>query len=392
MALFTGLLALGCDGVGKDGSLHAVASGGEETEPELWRLSEAPILEIGVREGAEEYQFFRVGGSLRLPDGRIVVANTGARELRVFGADGGFLKTVGRDGEGPGEFRWPSRIRLLGADTLLVWDQSLQRVSLFDGEGRFLSMIPLRPTPGNLFPGDEWLMGKNWIDSPLAPRDREPVRVAVENLPPVDSVATLRYVKVTNDGWLWVSSVRPPSDSAILWRIHDLTGRQVAQATTPPRFQPHEIGPDYVLGRYLDPVDVNLVRLYALERPEGRPPGGEGFFPSAALGPESGPAASDRSPKPVSEEVMANMRAVIKNLASLEEIHYSKEMTYTPDLDALGLKLRGEAAEVLEIGIPFAGTEGWMLTMTHRPSGRMCAMVYGYFVPMGWSAGQILCP
>ena len=392
LAVLLGLLPLACGGVGEDDSLREAVSGREEAVAEVWRLSEAPVLEIGVREGAEEYQFFRVGGSVRLPDGRIVVANTGARELRVFGPDGTFRKTVGRDGEGPGEFRWPSRVRSLGPDTLLVWDQSLQRISLFDGEGRFLSMIPLRPSPGNLFPGDEWLMGRNWIDSPLAPRDRDPVRAAVEALPPVDSVATLRYVKVTNDGWLWVSSVRPPADSAISWQIYDLTGRRVAEARTPPRFQPHDIGPDYVLGRYLDPVDVNLVRLYALERPGGSGGRQAGFTPSLAMEPGPGGEPSGQTPEAVSEEVMANMRSVIKNLASREEIHYSKEMTYTSDLDALELNLRGEAAEVLEIGIPFAGTEGWMLTMTHRPSGRMCAMVYGYFVPMGWSAGQILCP
>jgi hypothetical protein len=67
-------------------------------------------------------------------------------------------------------------------------------------------------------------------------------------------------------------------------------------------------------------------------------------------------------------------------------------MTYTTDLDALDVTLRGEAEKSLEIGIPFAGTEGWMVTMRHRPSGRMCAMVYGYFVPMGWMAGQVICP
>ncbi|MGW8266987.1 MAG: hypothetical protein ACWGSQ_11495, partial [Longimicrobiales bacterium] len=139
-------------------------------------------------------------------------------------------------------------------------------MSFFDLDGRFLSMGSLRPASANLFPGDEWLLGRNWIDSPVAPRDRGAIRRAVEALPPVDSVATLRYVKVTDEGWLWVSSVRPPSDSAIGWRVFDLEGRRVAEVRTPPRFQPHEMGPDYVLGRYLDPVDVNLVRLYALEK------------------------------------------------------------------------------------------------------------------------------
>lgn len=383
----------GGPGGGAGGRPASGASPGEgPAAPEVWRLSDAPILEIGVREGEEAYQLFRVGGSVRLTDGRIVVANTGSRELRVFGPDGVFQATIGRDGEGPGEFRWPSRIRMLGPDTILVWDQSLQLVSLFGLDGHFLAMAPLRPTSENLFPGDEWLMVRNWIDSPVAPRDRGPIRQGVEALPPVDSVATLRYVKVTKEGWLWVSSTRPPADSAIDWRVYDLSGHQVAEVRTPPRFQPHEIGPDYVLGRYLDPLDVNLVRLYALDRGSSgiRPP--DGFHPSVDMGGFSGAVDAGQTPEPVSEEVLANMRSILKNLASREEIHYSREMTYTTDLDALEVTLRGEAAETLEIGIPFAGTEGWMVTMRHRPTGRMCAMVYGYFVPMGWMAGQVICP
>jgi hypothetical protein len=116
------------------------------------------------------------------------------------------------------------------------------------------------------------------------------------------------------------------------------------------------------------------------------------FHTSLDLNGTEGERASARSANPVPEEVLANMRSIIKNLATLEEIHYSTEMTYTTDLDALDVTLRGEAAEALEVGIPFAGTEGWLVTMTHIPSGRMCAMVYGYFVPMGWLPGQVICP
>ena len=47
---------------------------------------------------------------------------------------------------------------------------------------------------------------------------------------------------------------------------------QDGKILTPPRFQPHEIGPDYVLGRFQDEMDINYVRLYSLNKPEGAPP------------------------------------------------------------------------------------------------------------------------
>ncbi|MGW8266986.1 MAG: hypothetical protein ACWGSQ_11490 [Longimicrobiales bacterium] len=84
VAFLIALLPGACDGARERGPEGGGSAVGDEGTPETWRLSEAPILEIGVREGEEAYQFFRVGGSVRLADGRIVVANTGARELRVF--------------------------------------------------------------------------------------------------------------------------------------------------------------------------------------------------------------------------------------------------------------------------------------------------------------------
>jgi len=36
----------------------------------------------------------------------------------------------------------------------------------------------------------------------------------------------------------------------------------------PPRFQPLDIGPDYILGLWRDADDVEQVRLYGLVKPE----------------------------------------------------------------------------------------------------------------------------
>lgn len=107
-----------------------------------WELSAAPLLEIGVAEGDSLYQFFIVSGVHRLTDGRIVVANYGSRELRFYDSAGRFLTAVGREGEGPGEFRSLSRIDFLG-DTLFVSDDGTYRVSVFTAEGAFVRAVHL---------------------------------------------------------------------------------------------------------------------------------------------------------------------------------------------------------------------------------------------------------
>jgi hypothetical protein len=73
-------------------------------EGEGWRSSPEPLVDVGLAEGDAAYQFGRVAGALRLDDGRIVVADGQANELRWFDAAGRHLKTAGRKGGGPGEF------------------------------------------------------------------------------------------------------------------------------------------------------------------------------------------------------------------------------------------------------------------------------------------------
>lgn len=102
----------------------------------VWSLGEAEVA-IGVVEGEPAYQLYGVGGGTRLADGTIVLLNAGTSELRFFDANGVHLRSAGGDGEGPGEFRGATAVAPVSGDSLLVWDQRLQRISLFDAAGEF---------------------------------------------------------------------------------------------------------------------------------------------------------------------------------------------------------------------------------------------------------------
>jgi hypothetical protein len=120
------------------GIMIAENAQGAATAAATWSLADTASLSIGVLEGDSAHQLFRVGGAARLGDGRIAILNSGSRELRFFGPDGRHLRSVGRDGEGPGEFRRPLPLVHLAGDSLLVWDERLQRFSVFDDEGTFI--------------------------------------------------------------------------------------------------------------------------------------------------------------------------------------------------------------------------------------------------------------
>ncbi|MDT8437320.1 MAG: hypothetical protein RRA92_11275 [Gemmatimonadota bacterium] len=158
-ALLTLLLASGCSRdsgreAGRRGELCLDSAGVEILENGFpkwpatggWRLSAAPALDIGLAAGPPEAQFYRVESAGRFPDGRVFVADGGGQDIRIFGADGGFLYAFGSEGDGPGEFRFLRRVALGSADTLWTWDHRLQRLSSFAADGTFLRSVRLGPT------------------------------------------------------------------------------------------------------------------------------------------------------------------------------------------------------------------------------------------------------
>lgn len=104
-------------------------------EGEGWSLAAEPALVIGAVEGAAPYLLSGVRDAIRLSDGRIVIANGGSRELRIYDAEGRYLDAYGREGSGPGEFNNLTSLHLLPGDSLAAWDGILRRLTIFAPDG-----------------------------------------------------------------------------------------------------------------------------------------------------------------------------------------------------------------------------------------------------------------
>jgi len=100
------------------------------------------------------FYLFRVNGIARLSDGRLVVANAGTHALLWFGRSGRVVRSVGRQGDGPGEFHTMIWVSTCGPDNVAVG--SHDKVSLFDSAGTFLSSRRQNPRPGD---GGLWARG-----------------------------------------------------------------------------------------------------------------------------------------------------------------------------------------------------------------------------------------
>lgn len=101
-------------------------------------VQEEVAVAIGSVDGQPAYQFWRIGSAVQTPEGDIVVADAGSREIRVFDGEGTYRSTLGRQGRGPGEFEGEPVIRLMAPDTIVAWDPQLRRMTWFRVGGALL--------------------------------------------------------------------------------------------------------------------------------------------------------------------------------------------------------------------------------------------------------------
>jgi hypothetical protein len=143
--------------------------------------------------GDANYEFNFAGTAWRLADGRIVVANERV-ELRFFDSQGRYLKTVGRRGQGPGEYQQLSLWRVPG-DSLRIYDTPTSRVDVRASDGSLARTFSI-PRATNL----AWLPDGGAIYAPFSMPDLRSGGVKQDSLVfrrlrpdgrPGDSVAVL---------------------------------------------------------------------------------------------------------------------------------------------------------------------------------------------------------
>ena len=104
-------------------------------EGQGWTVTED--LRIGAVDDPGPYQLGRVR-ALDVDDyGRIWALDAQANEIRVFARDGHHVRTVGREGGGPGEFTGPAHMEFGPDGRLWVPDPQNNRVSVIDTTGAF---------------------------------------------------------------------------------------------------------------------------------------------------------------------------------------------------------------------------------------------------------------
>jgi hypothetical protein len=112
-------------------------------------IYDKPVLEL--REdltisgsGEDEKQMFQSIHTLDIDmEGNIYILDEQAANIKVFDQNGKFLKTMGRKGQGPGEFGLPISLAITPDQHILVNEMGQRKLLFLDREGHFLKQISI---------------------------------------------------------------------------------------------------------------------------------------------------------------------------------------------------------------------------------------------------------
>ena len=98
-------------------------------------------LSIGEVEGDENYMFGRGIAFNTDDEGNFYVSDYDTHRILKYDSEGKYLLAIGREGQGPGEFRSLSVARFDKDNNFYITDAPNRRISFFDKEGKYLRQI-----------------------------------------------------------------------------------------------------------------------------------------------------------------------------------------------------------------------------------------------------------
>lgn len=121
-------------GSNSDGPLVPIC---QAIDPPKFRLGSIDGDGLGAFDGVSDATFTASGG--------IAVLSRYSGQVILFESDGAYSGTLGRRGEGPGEFADPIEVSPVDGDSIAVWDWRLGRITVFPLESGVPRIVRLDP-------------------------------------------------------------------------------------------------------------------------------------------------------------------------------------------------------------------------------------------------------
>ena len=148
------------------------------TDPDMEALAQrlraaVPIDTIGALEGPRHYMLGEIVDAGLNSRGELFVLDSEHRELFVYTSTGDYIMTIGRPGDGPGEFAYPEDLYIDVQDRIYVADRR-SRISVLTpttASYTFSHLIALNFSPASICAVDDAV----FVAGPMAGRDSNPI-------------------------------------------------------------------------------------------------------------------------------------------------------------------------------------------------------------------------
>jgi hypothetical protein len=108
-------------------------------------------LSIGNEED-ENYMFYRIRGLAVDAEDNILITDMSNYRIQVFDRDGKYIKTIGRSGQGPGEFEQPTLVHVDSSSGKIYVKDMYLALDIFERDGDFVKSIKLNFGIHDFFP------------------------------------------------------------------------------------------------------------------------------------------------------------------------------------------------------------------------------------------------
>lgn len=351
------LVVMGCGG--------NEAPESEAVEPGIFALDTTPVLTLGVSDGDPRLMFNVVQSARRQPDGTLLVADGGSREVRWYGADGEPLRAVGRRGEGPGEFGGPLSLLPWPGDTVAVLDHGQRRLTLLGASGEVVRTHTQATDDTIALPWRPWIARRTMVFG-AAGQAEQCIRAALQAMPLHPLEEGVRFLIRDDVGRLWLQEGPETAPRLSVWRRD---GSLLGSVAVPASFHLMQATREFVVGRVAAEDDTE--RLVVLAAQDTRD-GGDCLF-----------ADSVAAPTPVDQNLMGHAR----NLFVVQEAMYAEGATYamTPNPNLIRIP------EGVSFWMHEATPLGWVGGVIDRVAGHACVTTVGRTSLTRWPDGAIIC-
>ena len=128
------------------------------------------VRKIGDYDSTDDnFVFYKPRNIFVDESGNVYVLDAGNFRVQVFDSDLDYVKTIGRQGQGPAEFGSPSAVLVDENNNILVSDRSKNSILVFDQNGKEFERIslPVRSTGSFLKIGEELFLTSTMTDTTL---------------------------------------------------------------------------------------------------------------------------------------------------------------------------------------------------------------------------------